>query len=83
MGLHLWSSGAQDVCNQSVTGRLRGSVGDQNAERNVEGRSLDNEVSEGSKAESEARLEAIWVYILSKDLTFLCWCPESLGEAKF
>lgn len=37
----------------------------------------------GSKAVSEARLEAIWVYILSKDLTFLCWCPESLGEAKF
>lgn len=49
VGLHLWSSGAQDVCNQSVTDHLRGSVGDQNAERNVEGRSLGNEVSEGIK----------------------------------
>lgn len=47
--LHLWSSRAQDVCTQSVMGRLRGSVGDQNAEGNVEGRSLDNEVSEGIK----------------------------------
>lgn len=47
VGLHLWSSG--DVCSQSVTSHLCGSVGDQNAERNVEGRSLDNEVSEGIK----------------------------------
>lgn len=69
-----------EICKQRHSD---GSLGDKNAERNMNNRGLAHEVSEGNKnfIRNWAR-DHMWD-ILAKNLAALCSCPENLNEVEF
>jgi hypothetical protein len=82
----IWRCRAEESLECHTEGLISDSGGsseDQNANRNVDSRDCARKVSVGHKNSVGSWTRGHLCYILEKNLTTFCLCPETLHEAKF